>query len=412
MIERLELKNFTVFDDLTIDFSPKINVIIGENGTGKTHLLKAAYGLCASAPQLKNKSNISDKELGEALTTKLLRLFMPLDNTLGKMHRRTATDEEKAYLSAQFTVGQKITATFNRDAKAVTIQDQTNYNQYQTEALFIPTKEVFSLVKGLTNSTHDRRTVEMIFDDGYMDLANALMKSSSEDIETLINRDSRLNEIVKQLVNLIGGRYQWQSDGFCFQEGEYNEIQPHDGNESEDENKIEDEDEDYKSEDIYRDNYSTTFMPKRGHLYASSMTAEGFRKIGILHQLLSNGTIDPGISGPLFWDEPESNLNPMLMKNLVKVLLELSRNGQQVILATHDYVLLKWFDLISKEDKDDHVRFHTLYRDEQSSEDQAKGVQLNSTNNYRKITENAIIEAFNDLTVEHARSSLRSVTSE
>ena len=45
MIEHLELKNFTAFKDHGIDLSPKINVIIGENGTGKTHLLKAAYGL-------------------------------------------------------------------------------------------------------------------------------------------------------------------------------------------------------------------------------------------------------------------------------------------------------------------------------------------------------------------------------
>lgn len=41
MIERLELKNFTVFNGLTLELSPKVNVIIGENSTGKTHLLKA-----------------------------------------------------------------------------------------------------------------------------------------------------------------------------------------------------------------------------------------------------------------------------------------------------------------------------------------------------------------------------------
>ena len=44
MITQLKLKNFTAFSQLTVDFSPKINVIIGENGNGKTHVLKAAYG--------------------------------------------------------------------------------------------------------------------------------------------------------------------------------------------------------------------------------------------------------------------------------------------------------------------------------------------------------------------------------
>ena len=38
MIEHLHLRNFTIFNNLKLDFSPRINVIIGENGTGKTHL--------------------------------------------------------------------------------------------------------------------------------------------------------------------------------------------------------------------------------------------------------------------------------------------------------------------------------------------------------------------------------------
>ena len=87
MITNLTLKNFTVFTGLTLELSPKINVIIGENGTGKTHLLKAAYGLCAGAPLFKNKPDTGDDELEAALTAKLLRLFMPLDDKLGKMHR-------------------------------------------------------------------------------------------------------------------------------------------------------------------------------------------------------------------------------------------------------------------------------------------------------------------------------------
>ncbi|MBK9014263.1 MAG: AAA family ATPase [Saprospiraceae bacterium] len=42
-IKRLELENFTCFGKVAMDFSPGINVIIGENGTGKTHLLKVLY---------------------------------------------------------------------------------------------------------------------------------------------------------------------------------------------------------------------------------------------------------------------------------------------------------------------------------------------------------------------------------
>jgi recombinational DNA repair ATPase RecF len=37
------IKNFTVFGDVAFEFSPGLNVIVGENGTGKTHVLKLGY---------------------------------------------------------------------------------------------------------------------------------------------------------------------------------------------------------------------------------------------------------------------------------------------------------------------------------------------------------------------------------
>lgn len=374
MIEHLELRNFTAFTDIELDLSPKINVIIGENGTGKTHLLKTAYGLCTGAAMFKDNSEASETNIETWLTAKMLRLFMPMDNKLGKMHRQGAT--ERAYLSVRFALGQKIAATFFNNSKELDVKSSANRDQYQAEAVFIPTKEVLSLVKGMNEEHHDRKTVELIFDDGYVDLAKALMEPDKDDVDSKINFDPRLNSIIPQLVNLIGGRYQLHDGGFCFQAGRYEEkVSP---------NRTK-----AKSAKMYQDSTITEFVPIKGQLYSSGMTAEGYRKIGIFHRLLSNGTISLGSSGPLFWDEPESNMNPKLMKLLVQTILELSRNGQQVILATHDYVLLKWFDLLMDKGKDDHVRFHSLYCDAKTSK-----IKVVSTENYLNITPNAIDEAF------------------
>jgi len=41
MISSLQLKNFTGFIDLTIDFSQCINIVISENGASKIQLFKA-----------------------------------------------------------------------------------------------------------------------------------------------------------------------------------------------------------------------------------------------------------------------------------------------------------------------------------------------------------------------------------
>ena len=301
MIERLELRNLTVFTGLTLELSPKINVIIGENGTGKTHLLKAAYGLCAGAPLFKNKPDTGDDELEAALTAKLLRLFMPLDDKLGKMHRQGATDQ--AYLSARFTGGQKIAATFFNSL----------YEKY-----------------GLS------------FDQTYQDIC-LLLDLPEVRPETLHEKSKWA---MAEIEGICGGRFVFYGGG------------------------------------------KVTFKTETAEYSANSM-AEGFRKAGILSRLLETGAIQPGVSGPLFWDEPESNLNPKLMKLLVQILLELSRNGQQIILATHDYVLLKWFDLLMDKGKDDHVRFHSLYRDADTSE-----IKVASTEDYLKITPNPIDEAF------------------
>lgn len=373
MIERLELKNFTAFSGLALDLSPKINVIIGENGTGKTHLLKVAYCLCSGAHLLKNKSEKGGIALDATLTDKLLRLFRPLDDKLGKMHRQGASS--RADLSVRFSQGQTLAVTFFNNSKALVVQDRTNYEQYQAEAVFIPTKEVLSLVKGMADTRHDQDTVEMLYDDGYMDLANALMREGYEDSEARINIDPRLYTVIPKLVNLINGRYQWGNGGFRFQSGTYVEKASSMRTKA-------------KAAQMYQDSTVMEFMPTSGHIFSSGMTAEGFKKVGILHRLLSNGTISPGSSGPLFWDEPESNLNPKLMKQLVQILLELSRNGQQIILATHDYVLLKWFDLLMDKGKDDHVRFHSLYRADTSE------INVASTEDYLQITPNPIDEAF------------------
>lgn len=45
-IKRIKFQNYTVFEDQQMEFSPGINVIIGENGTGKTHLIRMILLRC------------------------------------------------------------------------------------------------------------------------------------------------------------------------------------------------------------------------------------------------------------------------------------------------------------------------------------------------------------------------------
>lgn len=382
MISRLEVKNFTAFTDVAIDFSAKINVIIGENGNGKTQLLKSVYALCVGgALQIGSTRD----ELALSLTRKLVRLLMPLDDKLGNMRRPGARGN--AQLKATFALGEELALTFNGSSEVATVNSNSAYANYRAEPIFVPTKEVLSLVRGMTDANHDQRTVELIFDDGYLDLAQMLLRDSVDDPESKNNLDPRFDSIVPKLANLIGGRYQLENGGFRFQSGMYIE-------------KLGQSSAETKAPQVFQKT-STRFVPAKTAVLSSGMTAEGFRKIGVLQRLLTNSTLNPGVSGPLLWDEPESNLNPKLMKLLVEILLELSRNGQQVILATHDYVLLKWIDLLMDKGKGDHVKFHALYRDAETGE-----VKVDSMDDYRAITPNAIAETFNDLTKEQVNRKM------
>lgn len=352
MITRLELTNFTAFNSLAIDFSPRINVIIGENSTGKTHLLKAAYALCAGGPIFKNKPDTDREELLKALTTNLLRVFLPLDDTLGKMRRHGVA--ENARLKAQFSQDREIAVSFHTNSKGLASQEMANYEKFQDESVFIPTKEVLSFMKGF-NSLYEKYGLS--FDQTYQDIC-LLLDLPNVRPEILHEKSAWA---IKEIETLCGGHFVFYGGG------------------------------------------RVTFKTKDNEYSANSM-AEGFRKVGMLARLLETGAIQPGSSGSLFWDEPESNLNPKMMRLLVEILLELSRNGQQIILATHEYVVLKWFDLLMDQGQGDAVKFHRLYKDSKSGE-----VKIESVENYQAMSSNSIADTFNELTKEQVRKNMGSL---
>ena len=77
------------------------------------------------------------------------------------------------------------------------------------------------------------------------------------------------------------------------------------------------------------------------------LIAEGLRKLAMLARLISTGTLLE--QGYLFWDEPETNLNPKLIKLIAKVLLHLCQNGIQIFMATHSLFLLREIEILSIE---------------------------------------------------------------
>lgn len=55
MLNKLHIENFTVFRKADLEFSSGLNVITGDNGSGKSHLLKLGYAI------LKTLESFGDK---------------------------------------------------------------------------------------------------------------------------------------------------------------------------------------------------------------------------------------------------------------------------------------------------------------------------------------------------------------
>ena len=81
--------------------------------------------------------------------------------------------------------------------------------------------------------------------------------------------------------------------------------------------------------------------------YEIDVSAEGWRKLGEILQLLKNGALTSG--SILFWDEPEANQNPALIRITASIITYLMQAGIQIFISTHSLFLLKELDMLTKE---------------------------------------------------------------
>ena len=101
---------------------------------------------------------------------------------------------------------------------------------------------------------------------------------------------------------------------------------------------------------------------------------------------MKNGTLERG--SILFWDEPEANINPIHLSIIAEILLTLQRNGVQVFISTHDYILAKYIEIRSK--SEDNVAFFSFY-----SEDET--VKCEESQKFSQLKNNPIMSAFDAL---------------
>ena len=335
-ITRLKLRRFTAFEDLDFEPSRGINVLVGANGTGKTHLMKVAYAAC----------DVS--KTGDDFAEKLNRVFMPAGRSIGRLVKRRGKGStctvtvyrDPLQLGLSFSTRTKASASAR-------VMGASRWNTEPVESVYIPVKEMLANAPGF-RSLYAQREIhfEEIYDDivarAYTPAPRGPMKQEHE-------------KLLLSLQKTIAGKVT------------------------------------VKNEEFYLRNKDANLE--------FSLLAEGMRKLGLLWLLIQNGTLLGG--SVLFWDEPETNLNPKLFESVIGILLELQRMGVQIFIATHDYGILKELDLQGT--KGDEIAYHSLHRDSGGGE-----IVCHKVGTYLDIRPNTIAEAFTDLYDREVARSLRS----
>jgi energy-coupling factor transporter ATP-binding protein EcfA2 len=320
-IERVEIKDFLVFKgEFSADFCQGVNVIIGENGTGKTTLLKCMYGATDTVRHTASRyfdfpgfaksrgdvriAAICGMTRDEFDESKSTANYPPIAVLVSRPAEWSKTDSDFYSkidkIASRSEEGRKLNEEYMSDPLAF------NMNK---KSVMIPAAEMLSHSRGLLAMFNERK---MPFDQTEIDI---LAKAQFPETREIKPNAARTLEKIKPI---IGGEVVYENDTFYTQK-------------------------------------------ESGEKVSFSLEASGYRKFGLLWKLLRNGLLEKGVI--LLWDEPENSLNPELVPVLVDILLELARNGVQIFIATHSEILAEYFAVLRKKSNGDEVKFFSLYKD-------------------------------------------------
>lgn len=295
MIEKLTLKDFTLFVEAEIKLGA-LNVIHGENSSGKTHLLKLAYSVSSSlapGPKAGAPARPTKGWLEGALGSRLAGVFRPDSNKIGRLARR-ARGARRATIAAELAGAGELEFSFStRSDRAVSVK-QTPSSWLPRSPIFLPTRELLSVYPGFV-SLYETQAIP--FGETWRDTCLFLGAP--------VARGPKKKDIADLLAPLeaaIGCKALLEGDRF----------------------------------------YLVMHQPNAK--VEADLVAEGYRKLSMVARLIANGSIDD--KGYLFWDEPEANLNARLVRRLAPLLLDLAAGGVQVFIATHSLFLMRELEIV------------------------------------------------------------------
>ena len=338
-IKKLTLSNFMAFENLHLEWSDNINVICGENSTGKTTLLKVMYSLTKPLNEV-SRENLTKEMEEQYFVKKLQGVFRPDEMKLGRLVSRKRGNKRTDF-SVDLEKKQKVSVGFSRgqtNHADIDIVKSKFVEKY--EAIYIPTKEMISTVEHFV-TLYDEYHID--FEEMYYDLAKLLDRPLSKGPNT-----NEQNQILSSLEDIMRGNIVQKNKKFYF--------------------KIKGEGE-----------------------FEMGLLSDGYRKLSMIIYMILSGSLNKNTI--LFCDEPETNMNPKMIRPIVQALVALARMGVQIFVSTHDYFIQQEFNMVTSYPELNptklDVRFLSLYKDENTHD-----VHCEMTNSASDLVHNAIMQEF------------------
>lgn len=293
MIRKLAVEGVTVFPQReAFHFVPGVNIIVGGNDSGKSHLMKLCYAISKwgcdgnrrELPEVWAEEKRLRRDLLRVFGTHQLTSLTARNRGNGQATLQASLEGHKVPLGAaelafHFTAGQEEEGLHIKKLPQRFLSEN---------AVFISPREVLSIYPCYMQA--GKRYPELL-DSASWELCRAL---EEEPDSTPI--PEALRYVIKQIETLFAGKLQRINGRFYLQRPGQEPLE-------------------------------------------LNLIAEGFKRLGTLGLLIGNGTVRAGTS--LFWDEPEMNLNTSHLPLLVSIILGLCRAGVQVMLTTHSLFLLR-----------------------------------------------------------------------
>ncbi|MCY1055996.1 AAA family ATPase [Nannocystis sp. SCPEA4] len=198
-IARLELRDFTVFKQAEFEFCPGINVLMGENGTGKSHVLKAMYAALRGAA--------GETPPGAGCFSKVVTVFRPDAQRPARLVRHGCGGSWSIRLLDGRGDGLHMCCEQHGADSLSVIADM-----HPAPSLFVPPREVLAMYDGFVAAYEGR---ELDFDETYRDICKALGAAPLRGA-----RAEAVRGLLEPLEKVLGGKVLLRGNHFYVQRGD------------------------------------------------------------------------------------------------------------------------------------------------------------------------------------------------